>query len=222
MLLGALVGAGAPLDAVRGAVAALGLPVGLEVDTVRRAGLAATRVRVTASEAEPPRRTWSDVRRLLDSAPLDPPVAATAHAAFAALAEAEGAVHGIPATDVHFHEVGAHDAIGDVVGVCAAVAALGLNRLVATPVALGGGSVRAAHGVLPVPAPAVLQLLRGIPSYGGPVDLELCTPTGAALLRTLVDAWGPLPAMRIGAVGVGAGGRELGDRANVVRLVLAA
>lgn len=220
MLLGALLGAGAPLAPVKEAIAALDLAMDLVADTVERGGLAATRVRVVTDETAPARRTWADVRALLATAPLAPVVRKRAAATFAALAHAEGAVHAVPPDDVHFHEVGAHDALGDIVGVCAAVEALGLTSVTASPVALGGGTVRAAHGVLPVPAPAVLELLRGAPVHGGPADVELCTPTGAALLRVLVDAWGPLPPLVVHAVGTGAGTRELPDRANVVRLVV--
>jgi len=226
MLLGALLGAGAPLVAVQEAVGSLGLPVDVVAETVLLGGLAATRVQVVSAEAHPPHRTWSDVRALLDAAArdaaLDAAVADRAGAVFAALAGAEGRVHGVDADDVHFHEVGAHDAVGDIVGVCAAVAALGLTHITATPVALGGGTARTAHGLLPVPVPAVLELLRGVPVHGGPADVELCTPTGAALLAVLVDDWGPLPALRVEAVGMGAGTRELAGRPNVVRLVVGA
>ncbi len=168
------------------------------------------------------RRTWPDVRRLLTQAPLTDTVREQAVATFAALAEAEAIVHGIPADDVHFHEVGALDALADVVGVCAGIAALDLDRLVVSAVALGGGSARTEHGVLPIPGPAVLELLRaaGLPGYGGPVDVELCTPTGAALVATHADAFGPLPPMRVHAIGVGAGRRDTPGRPNVVRLVV--
>jgi uncharacterized protein (TIGR00299 family) protein len=121
---------------------------------------------------------------------------------------------------VHFHEVGALDAIADVVGACAGVVHLGLERLVVSPVAVGGGTVGSAHGRLPVPAPAVVELLRGVPSTGGPVDLELCTPTGAALLTALADDYGSQPAMAVSQVGVGAGGRDPEGHANVLRLLV--
>ncbi|HVU74131.1 MAG TPA: LarC family nickel insertion protein [Mycobacteriales bacterium] len=222
MLLGAAVAAGASLAAVEKAVTSLGLPIRIVVDDVERAGLRATHVRVLSDEPDPPHRHWSDIRGLLDAADLDVEVRAGAHRAFAALAEAEGAVHGVPAEHVHFHEVGAHDAVGDVVGVVAALHDLGVTELSATPVALGSGTVTAEHGVLPVPVPAVLQLFRasGAPSYGSDVPFELCTPTGAALVTTIVRSYGPMPAMAIAEVGLGAGTRDLVDRANVVRLVL--
>lgn len=225
MLLGAAIGAGASLAAVEKAVTSLGLPIRLVAEDVDRAGLRAVHVRVLSGEPDPPHRHWSDIRALLDAADLDPVVRAGAQRAFAALAEAEGAVHGIPAEDVHFHEVGSHDAVGDVVGVIAALHELGIEELTATPVALGGGTVRAEHGLLPVPVPAVLQLLRGsaAPSYGGDADGadgELCTPTGAALVTTLVASYGAMPAMQVREVGVGAGTRDRPGRANVVRLVV--
>ena len=126
----------------------------------------------------------------------------------------------MPAEDVHFHEVGALDAIADVVGACAGMVHLALDRLVVSEVSVGGGTVSSEHGRLPVPPPAVVELLRGVPSSGGPVDLELCTPTGAALLTTLADDWGPQPAMSVGSVGVGAGGRDPEGHANVLRLLI--
>ena len=167
-----------------------------------------------------PARTWPDVERVIGEAGLHEDVRSLAHDVFARLAEAEGRVHGVPAAEVHFHEVGALDAIADVVGVCAGVVHLGLPRVVVSPVALGGGSVTSAHGRLPVPAPAVVELLRGLPSYGGPLDVELCTPTGAALLATLADDWGPQPAMAVAQVGTGAGTRDPEGHANVLRVLV--
>jgi len=210
MLLGALVDAGVPEAVLRDAVAAV-VPVGLRAERVRRAGLAATKVHVEGVTSAV-RRTWADIRELLP--------AGTAAEVFAALAHAEARVHGVPADEIHFHEVGALDAIADVVGVCAGFAHLGLDALTVSPVALGGGTVRAAHGVLPVPGPAVVELLLGRPTYGGPVDVELTTPTGAALIATLATGWGPQPPMLVAAQGFGAGSRDLPDRPNVVRLLV--
>jgi uncharacterized protein (TIGR00299 family) protein len=226
MLLGALVGAGVPLAVLADAVAALDLPLQLHQEQVQRAGLAATRVVVDAPEAGQPHRTWREVQGLLTRLP--DALHAPAHATFAALASAEGKVHGVDPADVHFHEVGALDALADVVGVCAGFVHLGLDALTASPVALGGGSVRAGHGdlhgKLPVPGPAVLALLAaaGAPASGGPVDVELCTPTGAALVTALATSWGTLPSMEVDVVGSGAGTRDLPGRPNVVRLVLGA
>jgi uncharacterized protein (TIGR00299 family) protein len=220
MLLGALVDAGVPLDVLAGAVAALRVePVTLTAEPVTRHGLGATRVHVHVPES-PHHRSWADVRGLLTDAPLPPAVRDGALAVFARLAEAEGRVHRVPADDVHFHEVGALDALADVVGVVAGLEHLALSSLAASPVALGSGSARGAHGVVPVPGPAVLELLRGIPVLAGPVPAEMCTPTGAALLAARVQEWGLLPPMRVRRVGSGAGGRDPVELPNVVRLVL--
>ncbi len=220
MLLGAVVDAGVPLEDLRAALAPLGLPVSLRAEEVRRGGLRATRVHVDAPEAGQPHRTWADVRVLLDRLPE--PLRSPAAAVFAALARAEGTVHGVPADDVHFHEVGALDAVADVVGVCAGIAALGLDRLVVSPIALGGGHADTAHGRIPVPGPAVLALLAAAsaPASGGPDDEELATPTGVALATTLADGYGPMPAMSPERTGIGAGGRDPAHRPNAVRLVL--
>jgi pyridinium-3,5-bisthiocarboxylic acid mononucleotide nickel chelatase len=165
-------------------------------------------------------RTWPDVRGLLAEAPLSPAVRDGALAVFDRLAVAEGRVHRISPDEVHFHEVGALDALADVVGVVAGFAHLGLDRLVASPVALGSGSARGAHGVVPIPGPAVLELLAGVPVVSGAVPAEMCTPTGAALLAELVDDWGALPPIRVQRVGTGAGARDPEQLPNVVRLVL--
>jgi pyridinium-3,5-bisthiocarboxylic acid mononucleotide nickel chelatase len=211
MLLGALVGAGVPLEVLQQAVDAVSPePVALRVEEVRRGGLAATRVHVDVAESHH-HRTWRDVRTLLDGHEL-------ALAAFERLAVAEATVHGTTPDEVHFHEVGALDAIADIVGVCAGFAHLGATSVTVSPVAVGSGTIESAHGTLPVPPPAVAELLRGVPTYAGTLPMELCTPTGAALLTTFATAWGPQPAMTVETIGVGAGGRDPDGHANVVRL----
>lgn len=220
MLLGALLGAGVPVGVLGEAVDKVAPePVVLAPELVQRNGLRATRCRVEVADSAT-HRTWRDVQRLLAEAGLHEDVRALAHAVFARLAEAEGVAHGSDPADVHFHEVGALDAIADVVGVCAGFLHLGLTQLVVSPVALGGGTVQAAHGRLAVPAPAVVELLRGLPTYGGPIELELCTPTGAALLATLADDWGLQPAMAVASVGVGAGSRDPEGHTNALRLLV--
>jgi pyridinium-3,5-bisthiocarboxylic acid mononucleotide nickel chelatase len=220
MLLGALVDAGVPLEVVAEAIAALPVEeVRLASEPVTRHGLGATRVHVHAPDS-PHHRTWPDVRAILAEAALAPAVRDGALAVFERLATAEGRVHRISPDEVHFHEVGALDALADVVGVIAGFEHLGLTRLTASPVALGSGSARGAHGVVPIPGPAVLELLRGIPVVAGTVPAEMCTPTGAALVAHLVDEWTPLPPMRVERVGAGAGGRDPVELPNVVRLVL--
>ena len=222
MLLGALVDAGASIGVLAEAVDRVAPgQVRLSEERVSRHGFAATRCHVVVAD-DAPHRTWRDVERLLNEAGLHEDVRSLAHDVFARLAEAEALVHGTDPADVHFHEVGALDAIADVVGVCAGVVQLGLDRVVVSPVSVGGGTVGTEHGRLPVPPPAVVELLRGVPSQGGPVDLELCTPTGAALLRTLADDWGSQPAMAVSHVGVGAGGRDPAGHANVLRLLVGA
>lgn len=226
MLLAALLDAGVPLEPVVAAVDAV-VPDGcvLSVDEVTRAGLRALHVTVAPGAAEQPHRTWRDLRERLEGAALPPGVRERAVAAFAALAAAEARVHGIGVDDVHFHEVGAWDSIADVVGVCAAVEWLGVVEVVLGGLALGSGSVRTAHGVLPVPVPAVLELASGWAvsaggeGDGGPLG-ELATPTGVALVTTLASAAGSLPAMTVQRSGVGAGTRDPAGRANVVRVVL--
>jgi uncharacterized protein (TIGR00299 family) protein len=220
MLLGALVDAGVPLDVPARAVGGLPVePVVLTTEQVTRHGLGATRVHVHAPPSST-HRTWPHVRAILADADLDDAIRGRALAVFERLALAEGRVHRVDPDEVHFHEVGALDALADVVGVVAGFAHLGLDRLAASPVALGSGSARGAHGVVPVPAPAVLELLAGIPVVAGPVPAETCTPTGAALLAARVQEWTTLPPMRVQRVGSGAGGRDPEQLPNVVRLVL--
>jgi uncharacterized protein (TIGR00299 family) protein len=220
MLLGALVDAGVPLDVLAAAVAALPVePIRLRTEQVTRHGLGATRVHVDAPGSTE-HRTWADVRGLLLGADLPTPVREGALAVFERLAVAEGRVHRVSPEEVHFHEVGALDALADVVGVVAGFEHLGLDRLTASPVALGSGTARSAHGVIPVPGPAVLELLQGVPVTAGPVASEMCTPTGAALLAARVTGWGAMPSMRVQRIGTGAGGRDPAELPNVVRLVL--
>ncbi len=220
MLLGALLDAGAAFGAVTSAVSAV-VPdeVAVTTSTVTRGGLRALKADVRSRAHAHPHRAWADIRALLGSADLPAPVREPALAVFARLADAEGRVHGVPPDEVRFHEVGSWDAIADVVGVCAALADLGVVRVTASAVAVGSGRVRAAHGDLPVPAPAVLELARGWEVVAGGTG-ELATPTGMALVRALADACGPLPRLAVTAVGVGAGGRDPAGRANVVRAVL--
>lgn len=225
MLLGALLGAGVPRAVLQAAVdAAVPEPVRLREERVSRAGFAATRCHVETADSTH-HRTWRDLRTMLDEADLDEPVRTRATEVFERLAVAEATVHGGDPLDVTFHEVGALDALADVVGVCAGLAWLGPVAVVVSPVAVGSGTVRGAHGTLPVPPPAVAELLRGVPSYAGPPGspaAELCTPTGAALLTTWATGWGPQPAMTVDRIGVGAGARDPEGHANVLRLLTGA
>jgi pyridinium-3,5-bisthiocarboxylic acid mononucleotide nickel chelatase len=225
MALGALLDAGGDLEALRAGLRGLDLePFELAVETVERGGIGATRVAVRAGQGAA--RTWSDVRELLRDATLPEPVRARALATFELLAQAEGRVHRVPPEQVHFHEVGALDALADIVGACAGLAALDLDQLTVGPIALGSGTIRAAHGELPVPGPAVVRLLARTDAVSHGLELpdgtrtELLTPTGAALIVSWATGFGPMPAMRISGQGYGAGGKDFAGKANVLRLVL--
>ncbi|PVU81216.1 nickel pincer cofactor biosynthesis protein LarC [Cellulomonas sp. WB94] len=221
MLLGALVDAGAPLGELQRAVDAV-IPgtVRLTSRQVRRAGMRATKVDVELLAADLPHRLWADIRDMLRAASgLDDATRDRALAVFGRLAEAEARAHGIDPEEVHFHEVGAWDSIADVVGVCAALGELGIARLSAGPVALGSGSIKTAHGDIPVPVPAVLELSAGWRVVAGG-EGELATPTGMALVTSLSAVCEELPAIVVAAVGVGAGTRDVDGRPNVVRVVV--
>jgi uncharacterized protein (TIGR00299 family) protein len=220
MLLGALIDAGAPLDGIQSAVAAV-VPgeVALRTSTVQRSGLRALKLDVESRVEDHPHRSWARIRSMLETAELTTAVRTTALATFARLADAEARVHGVSTEDVHFHEVGSWDSIADIVGVCAALAELAVTRVTASPVAVGSGRIGSVHGDLPVPPPAVLELARGWQVLAGG-DGELATPTGMALIRALADECTSIAPMEITAVGVGAGGRDVPGRANVVRVAL--
>ncbi len=218
MRLGALVDAGAELTTLQAGVDAV-LPgaVRLRRAAVTRAGMRATKVDVDVLVDNPPHRTWRTIADLISAADLPGRVRDQALQVFARLAEAEGQVHGIPAADVHFHEVGALDSIADVVGVCAALDLLGVTTVSASEVALGSGRAAMAHGEIPMPAPAVAELARGWRVRGGGRG-ELTTPTGMALIVTLCGRSEDLPSMTVDAVGVGAGSRDTPGRPNVTRV----
>jgi uncharacterized protein (TIGR00299 family) protein len=226
MLLGALFDLGLPAQALHEPLAALGLAGAyrLQIEERRSGGLRGLHLEVEACEPEPSHRHWGDLRRQIEAAPLAPDLSQQVLAVFTLLAEAEAMVHGHAPEQVHFHEVGAIDALVDVVGVCAGLRHFGSPPLVCAVPPAGHGSVATAHGRLPVPAPAVLELARrrGVP-LASSADLpaaELTTPTGLALMAVLAQRFGPPPALVPRAVGVGLGSRSL-DRPNLLRLVLA-
>ena len=220
MTLGALLDAGAELSFVISTLEGLNVDGwSLTTEQVDRNGIRATRAVVDTPEQHHHRR-WSDIRLLLEQASLPDRVQARALAVFEALAVAEGEVHGLPPDEVHFHEVGALDAIVDIVGSCAALESLNIDEVASGPVAVGVGSISAAHGILPNPPPAVVNLLEGIPTVSVDIDMELTTPTGAAIVKALADRVGPMPDMTIAGSGYGAGTRDLPDRANVTQVVV--
>ncbi len=224
MLLGALVDAGADREAVSAALEGVDVDgYALTFERVQRCGVAATWANVAVDEQHThEHRPASQVRKLLDAADLAEGVRRRAQAIFDTLAAAEAAVHGIDPDDVEFHEVGAVDAVVDVVGIAAALEALAIDELVAGPVATGRGTIVAAHGSLPNPAPAVARLLasRSMPVIGIDTDLELATPTGVAALAALATSFGALPAMTVSSVGYGAGRADTPGRPNVVQVIV--
>lgn len=220
MTLAALVSAGWPAEALLALPGRLKLEgVAIEVSDVRRGALAARQVRVSAP-AKQPHRHLHHVEAILGAADLPVSVADTALRVFRRLAEAEAQVHGTTVQKVHFHEVGAVDAIVDIAGAALALADLGVERVYASTLPLGGGTVMCEHGRMPVPAPATARLLTGVPVRHGPVEAELVTPTGAALLAELVADWSGPPAYRLEASGIGAGTRDFPEHANVLRVLL--
>lgn len=224
-LLGALLDAGEQSGAftaelLAGIVARIAPEARLTMERVRSHGIAAMGVRVTGAH-EPHARHLSDIEKAIEAAGLPDAVRDGALATFALLADAESGVHGCSREEVHFHEVGAVDAIVDIVGVHAGLHALGIDRVIASPVAVGSGTVKCAHGTLPVPAPATARLLGGIPVYAGPATGELTTPTGAALVATVVSRFGGCPPIVPSATGHGAGTRDIG-MPNICRIIVGA
>ena len=220
MALASAIDAGAPVDEIVAMLRRLPLKGwSLEASETMRNGIGATAIEVSAGD-EKVVRTHAHVIGLIEEARLPTRVRDRSLAAFASLAEAEGYVHRRPAAQVHFHEVGAIDAIVDVVGTCVALELLGVDEVHVSPVATGTGVVRTAHGVLPNPAPAVVHLLKGVPTFGRNVNIELATPTGVALMRSLARGFGHMPAMTVSATGFGAGSRELPDLPNLAQIVI--
>ena len=220
MTLGALIDLGAPVPWLKESIAALPLP-GFDITAkdVAYNGIHAKRVEVAVHGGHHHRR-FADIRALISGSPLPEPVKATAQSIFRRLAEAEAGVHGCSPEEVHFHEVGAVDAIVDVVGTALCLSRLGITEIVAAPVPNGRGFVDCRHGRLPVPAPATIAILKGVPTYGVEVECELTTPTGAAIVSTVAQTFGPMPPMTVAAVGYGAGGRNLDPGPNLLRVML--
>ncbi len=222
MAAGALIDAGADIDALRTGLQSLGVP-GLSVDAERIAkrGIAATKfhVRIDASVVQP-HRHLHNIQAMIRAGELPEAVKVAAIDTFRLLAEAEAAVHGTTPEKVHFHEVGAVDSIADIVAVQHALHLLGIERCICSPLPTGHGMVRCEHGLMPIPAPATAKLLEGRPTYGGDVEGEMVTPTGAALMVQRVHTFGPQPPMAVRSIGYGAGTREYADRSNVVRVLV--
>lgn len=222
MTVASLIHAGADAESLRQQLTAL--PVTgyeLTIESVTKQGFAATRFHVALDEtAHQPHRHLKHIVEILDGSKLSSSVIHKAKRIFTRLAEAEAKVHGTSIEKVHFHEVGAVDAILDVTGAVLALESLGVDRIVASPIPVGSGTVTCDHGIMPVPAPATAELLRGVPIAPTEETGELTTPTGAAILTTLADAFGPMPDMRIERIGYGAGTRDGRTRPNVLRVML--
>jgi uncharacterized protein (TIGR00299 family) protein len=219
MVLGALLDAGLELERLEAELARL--PISgyqLKVEAVKRRGIRGTHVEVEISE-QGVERHLHHVEEIIEGSDLPDEVKQRGLAIFRHLAQVEAKMHGAPVESIHFHEVGAVDAIVDVMGAAIGLWLLGVQKVYASPVHVGRGTVECAHGVLPVPAPATLELLRDVPIYGRDVDAELVTPTGAAILTTVTESFGRAPAMRVKQIGYGAGTREL-DIPNLLRLSL--
>src|SRR5271165_3806414 len=244
MFLGALLDAGVPFELFQKTVADLNIGASLELSRVDRAGISATKLDVVVDgEKDMPREEfWADRHEEADShehhhphdhhgarhlsailstiaaAPVSERAKRTASDIFNALGAAEAKVHNVGIEDVHFHEVGAADAIVDIL--CAAVGAeaLSVEQFICSPLDVGGGAVACSHGVMPVPPPATLELLRGAPIYSGDIQKELVTPTGAAIVKVLVSSFGPRPVMATEKIGYGAGAREFSGHPNVLRI----
>jgi len=235
MLLGAFLDAGVPVDELRAALGSLGVDHELRVTRVLRAGISANHVEVVdrRRSGEPDHghghhhghgrhdhRSLEEIAHLVHHSALSEAGKARAVALFGRMGEAEAAIHDVPVERIHLHEVGALDSIIDIVGVVFCLERLGIGDIVASPLNVGAGTVSMAHGTFPVPAPATLRLLSGVPVYSTGVRAELVTPTGALIVSDYARQYGPMPAMRVERVGYGAGTRELDPLPNVVRVVI--
>lgn len=219
MLLGAFVELGVDVPHLQDLIERLGVDASIEAEKVRRAGFAATLVHVR-SPAQKHHRHLPEIQDIISRAQIAETVKARAIETFRSLAEAEAAAHGVPIDKVHFHEVGAIDTIVDIVGAFYCLEFLGVQYVCASPVSVGSGTASMEHGTVSVPAPGTAHLLREVPVRGGPVEGELCTPTGAAILKHAVSSWGPLPPMVIDRIGCGAGTRDYAHHPNLLRAFL--
>jgi pyridinium-3,5-bisthiocarboxylic acid mononucleotide nickel chelatase len=220
MTLGALVDAGCDAEHLRAELRGLQVPGWeLSAEKVWKNGMAATYVKVKAEDQQK-HRSLSAIVEILRASQLSRQVREQAVAIFSKLGEAEARVHDVPLQKIHFHEVGAVDAIVDIVGACIGFSALGIGKFACSPLNVGGGTAKMTHGVLPVPAPATANLLQGKPTYSNGVQRELVTPTGAAIIATLCDSFGPQPPMTVNAIGYGAGTADLEGQPNVLRIMI--
>ncbi|MGA2715038.1 MAG: nickel pincer cofactor biosynthesis protein LarC [Bryobacteraceae bacterium] len=219
MLVAAFADAGADRDAISRALESFAIGAVTEWDRVQRRGVSALKFRVGVN-GPPKHRHLSGILKLIHTADLSETVKSKAERVFRVLAEAESAIHGVDIEKVHFHEVGAVDSICDIVGICLALDLLAVDGIYCSPINVGSGTVNTEHGVLPVPSPATATLLKNKPIYARGPALELTTPTGAAVVAALATDFGPMPPMRVGSIGYGAGDRDFKEHANVVRVMI--
>lgn len=220
MCLGALVAAGVDFEQLKEELARL--PVegyALRREKIKRSGITATNIFVDLLELNQPERRLADIRQIIDGSSLPEPVKEKSKAVFNRLAVAEATVHDTSPDRIHFHEVGAVDAIVDVVGTVLGLHLLGVEKVYASPLPMGKGFIRCMHGIIPSPAPATLEILQDVPIYGAGIQGELVTPTGAALMAVLADAFVDLPALTVTAVGYGSGKKSM-DHPNLLRLIV--
>ena len=219
MVLGAVIDAGVPTEAIRAALDSLALPIKLEVERVKRCGFAATKATIAAADQED-YRFLPDVEAILAKGALSAKQRELATAIFRKVAVAESTVHGMPLERVHFHEVGALDSIADIVGAAVGLDVLGVEKFTSSPVPTGSGTVKCAHGIMPVPTPGTAELLKGVPLAPSTIKAELTTPTGAAILTHVVSAYTATPAMTIERIGHGAGTKDFLEQPNILRLMV--
>jgi uncharacterized protein (TIGR00299 family) protein len=221
MVLGALIDIGLPKSVILEEVAKLGVePFDIEVKRNERMRIYGTHVKVRVREGNGPQRSYREIKRMIEESPLDQLVKERSLDIFHRLASAEAKIHGEKIDRVHFHEIGALDSIVDVVGAAAGVKYLAIEQVFVSRIPVGSGFVRGQHGRLPVPAPATLEILKGVPIYSSSLNEELVTPTGAAILTSLATGFGDIPEMRIESLGYGVGDKVFEEIPNVLRIIL--
>ncbi|MHC4658613.1 MAG: nickel pincer cofactor biosynthesis protein LarC, partial [Planctomycetota bacterium] len=220
MIAAAMLDAGLDAGFLKAQLATLGIKdLDIRITETKRAGLRAISFEPVVPKQDH-HRNLKQITKIISQSKISEKAKKTAIAIFDKLAQAEAAVHGKAPKDIHFHEIGALDSIVDIVSASVGLEALGVEKVYCSPLSVGGGTVKCEHGLMPVPAPATAELLKGTPIVGGPMQAELLTPTGAAILRTITDQFTPLPSMKIETVGYGAGSRNPEEFPNVLRLIL--
>ena len=221
MILGALIDAGASLDKLREGLACLNLEgFTVTTSTVLKKGIKATKADVIIEAPDLPERPLKDLREIILDSTLDLNIKNRSLAIIQRIAEAEAVVHNCPVEEVHFHEVGHIDTIVDVVGSVYCLQLLGIDKVIVSPIDTGSGQVKISHGIFPIPAPATVELLKGVPVYSSGVNRELTTPTGAAIITTIASSFGSLPEIKLSSIGYGAGGWDLSEKANILRVLI--